>query len=185
MFLLTDGWWGCADKVDGLIIPLVKKARKEGQCETATSQKHVMIPRLVYRGVPGLFPGAENDSRRPPGLSLVSFSWRWRARKVAWSCSNLPESPRRTRAECRARVRWLDPLASAAQYLHREASTSVTSNTRQASGGASGRVFLHIVGLFFPARPRSWLRNSGTGGIRFCVRVRGANFIPLPESVFA
>lgn len=114
----------------------------------------------------------------PPGLSLVSFSWPWRARKVAWSCSNLPESPRRTRAECRARVRWLDPLASAAQYLHREASTSVTSNTRQASGGASGRVFLHIVGLFFPARPRSWLRRWNWRNSVLCACEGGKLYSP-------
>lgn len=131
-----------------------EEARKEGHCETVASQKHGNEPQV---GVPG---GGFDPS------VIVSRRWKWvtdpldchlfflgigekKSRLKLFQTSREPTAHTHTHGWCRAQIRWLDPLASAAPYLHREASTSVARNTRQASGCASGRVLLHIVGPFF------------------------------------
>lgn len=193
MFLLTDGWWGCADKADELITLLVKRARKEGSLRNGRfPESREWAPGWTtgaYRGELGAvrdsFP-ALKVSHQPPGLSLLFLYFLEETRQK----SRLKSLQARGEREggCRAQVRaarWREPLASAAPYSHREASTSVTRSTRQASGCASGQVFLHIVGPFFQRDTTVRLRGGRTGLVDFrSVSVWGGQLYSLFPKMF-
>lgn len=183
--------WQMADgaeltKWTGSLLLLWRGQKRGSLRKRSLPRNTVMSPRLVYRGgvrsVRDCFP-ALKVSHGPPGLSLV-FSWNRREEKK--SPEVVPNFQRahctHTHGWCRAQVRWLDPLASAAPYLHREASTRVARNTRQASGCASGRVLLHIVGPFLQLghglAPGGWLGEFGAAWVCVCVCVRGGLYSP-------